>query len=257
MNLTGLSTLEVLGLPEVRAVDLVQAPADRQDELIAELAQIHLEHFGDYPHVLEEWRQWRSSGTWAVPDSIGHAFLLVHRDQPIGELLIDLHPDSGVALIHFIAVRAPARRSIPGHSMRKWVRFYYDVVAADCRELGVPFVAVAGEVSADVLDLFTSFGFDKIAEDYAEPRHGMHWADFGEPEFIDQELVMLRPPDSSVAAASAAVAVVERMCLAHYRLPDSHPRVVEWLARAAKQRLLPPAIAAAARQTILGDPASL
>lgn len=251
-----LPAFAVAGLPDVQVLDLTDPGIDarRRDVLLEELAAIHLEVFADYPHVVDEWRLWRETGQWPVPGVTGHLFLVLHHDEPVGQMLIDTHLRRGVTLVHFIAVRGQTRAVMPVHALRAWIRFFYEVGRADCEAAGVPLIAVAGEVPVGMVRLYNEYGFDRVGIDYGEPEHGMGWREHGPPQFRQQALIMFRPPGSHIGAAQAAREVVETFALDHYRLPRDHPRVAAMLAGADHQRATPAAVAAAAQFTVDGDP---
>lgn len=252
--MTNLPYREIAGLPEIRVVDLVALPREQRAELLPSLVAVHSTFFPEFPHVAAEWQAWHEGAPWPVPDVVGHLFLVFYGDEPVGEMIIDTHLRRGVDLVHFIAVRPPVRHLMPEHALRCWIRFFYEVGLADCQSAGVPYLGIVGEVPQRMVGLYQEYGFDQVGIDYGEPRHGMHWADHGPPEFFSNALIVFQNPDEPRPGGEAALAAVGAFSLDHYRVPAEHPFVARMLEGAAAQRELPADITAAARATVAADP---
>ena len=67
------------------------------------LEQVHMRHFSDYPHMIEEIGRWREDG-WPDPDVVVHNWLALHDGGPVGEFLVHTNTRRGIILFHFFAV---------------------------------------------------------------------------------------------------------------------------------------------------------
>jgi hypothetical protein len=87
-------------------------------------------------------------------------------------------------------------------------------------------LAYVGEMEPGMVPVFERLGFVLLPIDYAEPFHGPLWAEHGEPEFFDRQLMAHRLPGGpeldlvAVASAGAAAFLID-----HYHLPPEHPVV--------------------------------
>ena len=51
------------------------------------LASVHMRHFDDYPHMLDEFERWRAHG-WPDPDVDPHIWMAMREEQPVGEFVV-------------------------------------------------------------------------------------------------------------------------------------------------------------------------
>ena len=223
--------LEFDAVPALQAVEVMGPDID--PERIRELQAVHLTHFPDHPHVADELAVACREGSFD-PAVVVHQWLLLVNDEPAGEYIFHVNLRRGIALRHFLAMDQSARRQLP----IRWLTAVTDRVQAigerACRENGTALLAMMSEVSPAHLEGWRRLGYRTLDIGYREPRHGKHWAQFGEPEFFDMTpCLKLTEAGANVPIADVATAAASAFLIDHYRLPADNPTVVGVLARAA------------------------
>lgn len=193
------------------------------------LLALHRKWFDDHPHVQPE-----LVDNARLPSRRGHLvvhqFLATVRGEAAGFAVVHANLRQQVGLIHFLAVEPDFRRyPIAGRNLpHHLVDLACAQVQSDGVAFGRPIVhGTVAESDADLVDTWGRFGFTELSTDYAEPYHGMHWAEHGPATFFDMTLVGRDMRDGPAAAARAAATA---FLVDHYRLPVTHPRVVLALA---------------------------
>lgn len=240
--------VELLGVPGLTALDVAdpQLPDGMRDELLARLTAMHLQFFAPHAHVPGEWCQGFRDG-WPDSQVVVHLWLLQYGGRDVGEVILHTNLRRGVVLVHFVAIDAQTRHSLPHH----WLDSLSDAFVAcglrDAGEAGVPLRAVAGEIPEAHLHKWARTGFRPVTAHYQEPRYGMHWREHGaEPEFFDMlGIIRVVAEDDGLAddevPTSPDGAAVRGFLLDHYHLDPTHPRVARMLADADAGTGRPPA----------------
>jgi hypothetical protein len=221
---------ELPGIPDIEVVDVASGELADQTRAVAlqQLAAVHVGFFPDHAHVVDEWREGLADG-WPDESVRVHLWLLRHHGVPVGEVILHTNLRRRVVLVHFVALAAEVRRGLPRDWLESLSAGFVACGEIDAAEAGCQLRAVAGEIPGAHLHKWQPAGFDSAGVDYREPHHGMHWADFGDPEFFEM-LAIVRPnnPDD----AGAVGASMRGFLLDHYRLPADHPVVARILAQA-------------------------
>jgi hypothetical protein len=222
---------EVLFVPSISQlsfIDVLGANHDQstRDLSLAQLAEIHLKYFPDHAHVVDEWTAHLTDSN-AATGVIRHAWLVVAEHQPVGEFVIHVNVSRGSIVIHFVALDAEQRLKLP----RTWLQETLDSIIAYCQLeaglAGVDLLVAICESDDAHLARWESLGFQGLAVDYQEPRHGSHWADFGEPTFFPMTpCVRFLGTGSTQTQLAAAHNGVQSFLIDHYGLTESEPTVI-------------------------------
>lgn len=221
---------ELPGIPGIQVVDVADPSLDdiTRERALAQLADVHVAFFPDHAHVVDEWRDGLRTG-W--PDDLVkvHLWLMLREGAPVGEVILHTNLRRRVVLVHFVALAPEVRRDVP----RGWLLSLSEGFVArgeiDAASAGSELRAVAGEIPRAHLHKWQACGFEAADVGYLEPKHGMHWADYGEPEFFEMLAIVRRSSPDDTGAIGAAM---RGFLVDHYRLPPDHPMVAAILARA-------------------------
>lgn len=257
VDMTHLPGFAMAGLPVLQLVDLTDPnlPRDAAAGLLAVAAEIHCGFFPGYEHVADEWRQWWRFGVYPVADVTGHVLIIVRDDKPVGQLVFDTNLRRGISLVHYFAVTPAGRADLPRGWLRHAARTFLDLGKADAAAAGRPLLGVAGEVPAAHVHKWTATGYAPLAVDYGEPRHGMHWREFGEPDLMSMSPILFTPlAGRSRPHAEVADAALRAFLIDHYRMDPQFPAVAAMLSQAAEVGRVPQEIADRAEFTELASP---
>jgi hypothetical protein len=238
---------------DLEIVDVVGPAAT--PERVAALQELHSRFFPEYPHVLPEIAQ-NANGPGPYPGVVVHQWLLQRDAQPVGLYLFDTNTRRGIVLRHFVALSAAGATGLSPLWLGPVAAKIAQIGAADCeaqlgaaadgsrgcppRTPGTPaaghLLGGASEIPRRLFPLWRRLGFCQLDQiGYAEPHHGMHWAQFDrEPRFHDITLNLAPSPiGQQLALRDVADAAARAFLLDHYRLPVDNPRVVAILAAIA------------------------
>jgi GNAT superfamily N-acetyltransferase len=203
-------------------LEFVDVTQGRSPECAEQLLALQEEWFGEYAWARDEITA-NTTASAVQGDRVVHQFLATIDGVPAGFIVCHTNLARRVGLGHFMAV-APAFRG-QGLAMQFEQRAM-QAAAEDGHEHGVAMLAYVGEMEPAMVPVFERLGFVLLPIEYAEPFHGPKWAEFGEPQFFDRQLMAHRLPDgpeldlSLVAPAGAAAFLID-----HYLLPPDHPVV--------------------------------
>lgn len=226
----------VPGLAHLRFRDVVGAAADDRD--VAALIELHRQFFGEYEHVGAEIAA-NAAGAQPYPGAVVHQWLMLRDGEPVGLYLFDTNTVRRVVLRHFVALTRRGGRGLPPLWLGQVAAAITETGMADCRAAHGgrnDLLAVASEIPENLFPLWRRLGCRQVPElHYAEPEHGMHWADHADqPRFLDITLnVRMTELGSQLPFPEILDAAVSGFLLDHYRLPADNPRVQEILTRAA------------------------
>ena len=260
VDLGVLPTFDLAGLPVLQLLDLTSPllPQDTSSCLLDVVSEIHDSFFPGYEHVADEWRAWWRSGEYPVPDVVGHVILILRDGEPVGQIVFDTNVRRGISLVHYFAVTPTGRAGLPRGWLRHAARAFLDLGKADAAGAGRALLGVAGEVPAAHVHKWTATGYAPLGVDYGEPRHGMHWREFGEPDLMSMSPILFTPlagralPHSHVADAALRAFLID-----HYRMDPNFPATAAVLAQAAELGPVPIEIADRAEFTECAPPALL
>lgn len=224
---------------EVMASDLtfLDVVADSADEWspshLDALTALLQQCFPGHPHVIEELRGNASSRSTRT-DRIVHQILAMRHGEPLGFIVAHANIARQIGVIHFLGIDESARgtrvdgQSLAGHLLNAGTV----AVFADGERCGRPLVhGVVAESEPEWLPVWEHWGFSPLPVDYAEPFHGMHWADHGEARFFGMTLMRQANPAYDVSINDAIRAAVMAFSVDHYLLSAEHPRIAPMLRR--------------------------
>jgi len=223
---------DIVGAPSLRYIDVLPGtPHEVCDSLVA----VHLEHFGaDYPHAADDLRTtWREGGT--DHDIIEHQWLLLLNDEPAGEFIFHTNLRRRIVVRHFIAFNRDVRVNLPSDWIARLVDAAGECANTDAADTGTQLIAMMSEVSPRHVAGWRRMGYLSPDIDYREPGHGNHWAEYGEPQFVPMAPnIRVLPAGTDLPLSEVATEGVSAFLLDYYRLPASHPVVVEILGNCAR-----------------------
>ena len=255
-----LPVFDLAGLPTLQLLDLTNPVLDREraGTLLDVAAEIHHTYFPGYEHVVDEWRVWWDSGDYPVPDVIGHVLLILRDGRPVGLLVFDTNLRRQVSLVHYFAVSPAGRSGLPRGWLRHAARTFVDLGKADAHAHGTTLHGVAGEVPAEHVHKWTATGYAPLLVEYGEPRHGMHWRDFGAPELLGiHPILFTSQAGTEVPPVEVADAGLRAFLVDHYRMDPGFPATATTLQQAAAVGTIPADFARAAAFTETAPPEQL
>jgi len=186
---------------------------------LGDLIELHARLFPTHPHVHAEFRDWHSR-SGIGHERTAHLLLTYVGTDPAALLVLHIDTPRGIGLIHFLGVAPPYRASTTGRASlaRNLLGLAWDIGAGD---LGQRWVGLVAESEPDLVRVWGDWGFHDLGVDYAEPHHGMHWAQFGAPTFFHMRLM----GQGNGPSHDLAEAAVESFLVDHYALPTDHPVV--------------------------------
>lgn len=223
---------ELPGIPGVTFVDLCDpaVPPELRARLFKQLVSVHTAFFDDYPHVCPEWRD-EIAGRPLDPETDVHLWLAISEGQPAGEVILHTNRRRGVVLVHFVAMTAPVRRSLP----RDWLVALGDgFEASGVRDVGdAPLLAVVGEVPAAHVHKWRPSGFAPLDVGYVEPRDGRSWRSTGREELRRTTPVLrLTPAGSQLPYGQVAAEALRAFALDYYDMDAGSPECTAMVAAA-------------------------
>jgi hypothetical protein len=211
--------------------------ADGTDEWnsshLAALTALLQQCFPGHPHVVEELRE-NASSTSTRTNRIVHQILAMRHGEPLGFIVVHANIARQIGVIHFLGIDKSARGTrVEGESLaRHLIRAGTVAVFADGERCDRPLIhGVIAESEPEWLPVWEHWGFTPLPIDYAEPYHGMHWADHGEADFFEMTLMWQANPAFDVSIDDAIDASVMAFSVDHYLLPINHSRVAPMLRR--------------------------
>lgn len=218
------------GVPGLQVLELVQHDPD--PERIRQLREVHLRHFPDHAHVVDEMELAIRTGTFDSAVVI-HQWLLLIDGEPVGEYVFHVNTRRGIMLRHFLAIDQSARKQLPLRWLASLTATIESIGERDAADQGVSLIAMMSEIKPNHLEGWRRLGYRTFDIGYREPFHGKHWADFGEPTFFEMTpCVKLTPAGERLPITEVATAAVLAFLVDHYRLPEGNATVQEILARA-------------------------
>jgi len=199
------------------------------------LASVHMRHFDDYPHMLDEFERWRAHG-WPDPDVDPHIWLAMREEQPVGEFVVHTNTRRGVSLFHFFAVDLQVRRSFPRGWLARVTEAFLDAGQQDCRRRGRHLLAGMCEVPDDHIHKWTRLGYQHLPLEYAEPAGGRYHR--LPVEYIHQAAVVRTMP-AAVGLPPGVVAgqALRAFLVDYYGLPREEAQVRRMLDEAESWQL--------------------
>lgn len=226
---------QVPGVPEFWIVDLFDARlvASERDSIMVEVADIMHEYFPSYAHVVEDFeRQLESS----VPpkDELVHVWLVIRDGIACGVWVMNVNSVTGVIMMLFGAIHRQARIDLPREYLSKLVGFMHELCLIEAKGYDFTVFGVILESAERHIDRWESCGFFVADDEYREPKHGIHWAAFGPPDFYDDYSACVLPiaEGTRLQRAELGQMCLETLLIEHYGLPKEHPAVMGSLARA-------------------------
>ena len=206
-----------------------------RDALLGSLASVHKVFFPDYLHVLEDLRAQTQTGN-PPEGEIVHAWLVFREGEPVGEWIFNLNIQHGVVMMLFGGIDRDARRGLAREYLEHFVNYLLEVCIREANELGIKVYAVVLERDSHLIERWQSCGFFLADPEYREPIHGVHWKEFGEPEFFDDYSAMVLPISDGLTLSKADLATrcISALLVDHYGLPPEHESVVSSLQRVAQ-----------------------
>lgn len=215
-------------VPGFEVIDIVHSPATiaQRRQWLAQLSEVHAEFFPDHAHVMGEIADVMAH---PVPGVVVHPWLFLYEGRPVGQYIFHTCLRRGIVLMHFLSLDPSLRHVLPVGWLEPVTDALQATAQADADRAGVRLLGMTAEVYRTDHDYRRWYrqGFHLLGIDYQEPDHGMHWADFGEPEFFPMTMI-LKPIDAGVDLPLSQVidAALVTFHLDHYRLPPDHPVVV-------------------------------
>lgn len=230
---------DIVGAPSFRYIDVLPGTPD---EVCDALVAVHREHFADYPHVADGIaKTWRDGGLDA--DIIEHQWLLLLDDEPAGEFLFQTNLRRRTVSRSHIALNRESRLKAPADWIPRLIDAAGDCASADAADVGIQLIAMMGEVSRRHVVGWRRMGYISPEIDYREPVHGNQWAAYGEPQFNPLAAnILLLPAGADLPLSEVVTEAVSAFLLDYYRLPASHPVVVEILGNCARLGAAEPSV---------------
>lgn len=222
--MTNLPTFTVTGVPlTLLDVGDPRLTGPQIGITLSGLEQVHMRHFSDYPHMIEEIGRWREDG-WPDPDVVVHNWLALHDGGPVGEFLVHTNTRRGIILFHFFAVDLEIRRAFPRGWLSHLTNAFLARGQADCAAVGRHLLGCMCEVPDDHVRKWTRQGFRHLPMEYGEPAGGRYHAT--PVEYIHQAAVVrTMPRASALPPAVVSGQAVRAFLLDYYGLPTDEPQV--------------------------------
>lgn len=222
-------------VPEFSIVDLFDARLDatEQDAIALEVADIMHTYFPSYGHVVEDFREQLATNE-GPKDELVHAWLVIRDGQACGLWVMNINTTSGVIMMLFGAIHRQARIDLPREYLPRLVGFMHDLCAVEAEANGFSIVGVILESAELHINRWKSCGFFVADPEYREPRHGIHWAEFGAPSFFENYSACVMPLGDGIRLPKSELGHIclETLMIEHYGLPRDHEFVISSLARA-------------------------
>ncbi len=199
------------------------------------LAAVHMRHFDDYPHMLDEFEQWRADG-WPDPEVVLHIWLALRDVRPVGEFVVHTNIRRGVSLFHFFAVDEHVRTTFPRGWLGRVTEAFLAQGQHDCRRRGRHLLAGMCEVPEDHIHKWTRLGYEHLPLEYGEPAGGRYHRT---PVAFIRQAAMVRtmPVARSLPPGLVAGQALRAFLLDYYGLPEDLPEVQRMLHSAESWRL--------------------
>lgn len=226
---------QVPGVPEFSIVDLFDASlaATEREGVFVEVARMMHAYFPSYGHVVEDFRQQLES---AVPprNEFVHAWLVIRDGEACGLWVMNINSLSGVIMMLFGAIHRNARIDLPREYLPRLVGFMHQLCLVEATAHDFSIFGVILESAERHLNRWRSCGFFVVDGEYREPKHGVHWAEFGPPDFYMDYSACVLPIAEGLRLSRADVGqlCLDTLLVEHYGLPREHPVVVASLTRA-------------------------
>jgi hypothetical protein len=221
---------EIDGVPGLQVLELMGMAPDQ--ERIRQLREVHLRHFPDHAHVVDEMEMAIRSGTFD-PAVVIHQWLLLIDDEPVGEYIFHVNTRRGIMLRHFLAIDQLVRKQLPLRWLASLTATVQSIGERDAADHGVILLAMMSEIKPNQLEGWRRLGYRTFEIGYREPFHGKHWADFGEPTFFEMTpCVKLTTDGERLPITEVATAAVLAFLVDHYRLPEGNATVQKILTSA-------------------------
>lgn len=219
------------GVPALVVVDVVRRRTPRRQ--LQDLQAVHLRHFPDYPHVVDELaRGWSDADP--DPSLVVHQWLLLQQGRPVGEFVFHTNVTRHTVVRQHLAVDADARAALPVGWLASLTDAVQSVGQVDAAAAGGVLWSLMSEVGPHHVAGWRRLGYVPLDIGYAEPVHGRGWADHGPPTFHHLTPVLhLTATGAALPLGAVAGEAVRAFLLDHYRLPEDEPTVAGILARAA------------------------
>jgi hypothetical protein len=228
---------QVSRVPEFSVIDVLDrqlSDIDREN-LLAVLAEVHQAFFPAHPDFLEDLRIQVRTGK-SPEGEIVHAWLVFREGEPVGEWTFSLNIKYGVVMMLFGGIDRDARRGLAREYLEHFLNFTFERCVQEANELGIKVYAAVLESDAHLIERWQSCGFFLADPEYCEPIHGVHWKEFGNPEFFDDYSAMVLPISDGLYMSKADLATrsISALLIDHYGLPPEHESVVSSLQRVAQ-----------------------
>ena len=226
---------QVPGVPEFRIVDLFDAGLvdSERESIMVEVADIMTEYFPSYAHAVEDFERQLAS---SVPprDEFVHVWLVIRDGKACGLWVMNVNAVTGVIMMLFGAIHRQARIDLPREYLSKLVGFMHELCLIEATAHGFLIRGVILESAERHIDRWQSCGFFVADDEYREPKHGIHWATFGPPDFYDDYSACVLPiaEGTRLKRAELGQLCLETLLIEHYGLPRDHPAVMGSLTRA-------------------------
>lgn len=226
---------QVPRVPEFWIIDLFDArlTASERECIMVEVADIMHEYFPSYAHVVEDFERQLASG-FPPKDEFVHAWLVIRDGQACGLWVMNVNAVTGVIMMLFGAIHRQARIDLPREYLPNLVGFMHELCLIEARAHGFPVFGVILESAERHINRWQSCGFFVADEEYREPKHGVHWPAFGNPDFYEDYSACVLPIAEGVPLLRAELGqlCLETLLIEHYGLPRDHEVVMGSLARA-------------------------
>jgi hypothetical protein len=227
----------VPGVPEFGVVDLFnsQLSDTEREEVFDAVVEVHSEYFPSYAHVLADFRTQVETNT-SPPGERVHEWLVMRDGKPAGVWTMNVNPSEGIVMMLFGAIHRDARIDLPREYLPRLVNFLLGLCIEEAHELGFELIAAILESDAERLPRWESCGFFVADPDYREPKHGIHWAEFGDPEFYSDYSACVMAIDAGIGLPAKEIAsiAIRTLLVDHYHLPSDHEAVISSLQRASQ-----------------------
>ena len=221
-------------VPEFSIVDLfdVRLEVDERDVVVHEVAGLMRTYFPSYDHVVEDFRRQLVSGE-PPEDEVVHTWLVMRNGQACGVWVMNINAVTGVIMMLFGAIHRQARIDLPREYLPRLVGFMHELCIAEATAEGFSIVGVILESAEHHLARWQSCGFFVADPEYREPKHGIHWPNFGSPDFYEDYAACVLPigTGNQMSKAELGILCLETLMIEHYGLPREHEVVISSLAR--------------------------